>query len=208
MSKRSNCSNPLDRRNLLKSTAAAGLVSALGPLADVWARTPRQRDLIRTENERAGTTDWLLQNTRVDPKTKYRCPWIEGYCSHTSLRTGDSLSIMVSTNPASPFVLDIYRLGYYGGKGGRHLAQLGPFKGAVQPDPEVAEERLRECHWEPAAKLTIPKDWPSGIYLGKLTAEKEKLQSYVIFIVRDDRPCEFLFQCSDTTWSAYNRWPR
>jgi hypothetical protein len=43
--------------------------------------------------------------------------------------------------------------------------------------------------------------------VGKLTAEREKLQSYVIFIVRDDRPCDFLFQCSDTTWAAYNRWP-
>jgi hypothetical protein len=29
----------------------------------------------------------------------------------------------------------------------------------------------------------------------------------VIFIVRDARPCDFLFQCSDTTWAAYNRWP-
>ena len=29
----------------------------------------------------------------------------------------------------------------------------------------------------------------------------------MIFIVRDDRPCDFLFQCSDLTWSAYNRWP-
>ena len=36
---------------------------------------------------------------------------------------------------------------------------------------------------------------------------REGLQSYVIFIVRDDRACDFLFQCSDTTWSAYNRWP-
>ena len=33
------------------------------------------------------------------------------------------------------------------------------------------------------------------------------IQSYVIFIVRDDRPCDLLFQCSDLTWSAYNRWP-
>ena len=31
--------------------------------------------------------------------------------------------------------------------------------------------------------------------------------SYVIFIVRDDRPCDLLFQCSELTWSAYNRWP-
>ena len=33
------------------------------------------------------------------------------------------------------------------------------------------------------------------------------MQSYVIFIVRDDRPCDLLFQCSDMTWQAYNSWP-
>jgi hypothetical protein len=33
------------------------------------------------------------------------------------------------------------------------------------------------------------------------------LQSYVIFIVRDDRRADFIFQCSDNTWNAYNRWP-
>jgi TAT (twin-arginine translocation) pathway signal sequence len=193
----------LDRRDLLKSAAAVGLATTLPSLAEAAPA----RDLIRAENDKTGTNDWLLKNTRVDPKTKYRCPWIEGYCSHTSLRAGDTLSIMVSTNPASPFTIDLYRLGYYGGKGGRHLGQLGPFKGAVQPDPDVGTERLRECRWEPAAKVKIAKDWPSGVYLGKLTAEREGLQSYVIFIVRDDRPCDFLFQCSDTTWNAYNRWP-
>ena len=197
-----------NRRDLLKGAAAAGLATALGPKATLGtAPTPAHRDLIRTENDKPGTTDWMLEKTRVDPKTKYRCPWIEGYCSRTSVRAGETLAVMVSTNPPSPFVLDLYRLGYYGGKGGRHLRRLGPFKGIAQPDPPVGEERLRECQWEPAVKLTIPDDWPSGVYLGKLTAEKEGLQSYVVFIVRDDRACDFLFQCSDTTWSAYNRWP-
>jgi hypothetical protein len=32
-------------------------------------------------------------------------------------------------------------------------------------------------------------------------------QSYVIFVVVDDRPADILFQCSDNTWQAYNRWP-
>src|SRR6516225_1496238 len=198
----------LNRRDVLRSATVAGLIPALKPLAGALAQPAgARRDLVRAENEQAGTTDWMLQNTRVDPKTKYRCPWIEGYCSHTSIRAGDTLQIMVSTNPPSPFVIDIYRLGYYGSKGGRHLQQLGPFKGKTQPDPETGDKRLRECRWEPATKLTIPKDWPSGVYLGKLTAEREKLQSYTIFIVRDDRTCDFLFQCSDTMWSAYNRWP-
>ena len=114
---------------------------------------------------------------------------------------------MVSTNPASPFVIDVFRLGYYGGKGGRHLVRLGPFGGKVQRDPAVGIERLRECRWEPAAEFPIPVDWPSGVYVGKLTAERGGFQSYVIFIVRDDRACDFLFQCADATWSAYNRSP-
>jgi hypothetical protein len=204
---------PMHRRQFL-TTTLAGAAAAAGPVSTPVTQadtrqtpTPARPDLIRAENEKPGTTDWMLTDTRVDPKTRYRCPWIEGYCSHTSLRAGDTLQFMVSTNPASPFVLDLYRLGYYQGKGGRHLLRLGPFKGKPQPDPDVGLERLRECRWEPAAKLTISKDWPSGVYLGKLTAEKSKLQSYVVFIVRDDRQCDFLFQCSDTTWAAYNRWP-
>ena len=183
-------------------------MAAAAPLAGGCASfTSASRSSVRAENEKAGTTDWLLTNTRVDPATKYRCPWIEGYCSRNSVRAGERLSIMVSTNPASRFVIDIYRLGYYGGKGGRHMLRLGPLEGKPQPDPPVGEERVRECRWEPAVTFPIPKDWLSGVYLGKLTAERENLQSYVIFIVRDDRRCDFLFQCSDTTWSAYNRWP-
>ncbi len=33
------------------------------------------------------------------------------------------------------------------------------------------------------------------------------MQSYIIWVVRDDRKCDFLFQVSDNTWNAYNRWP-
>ena len=53
----------------------------------------------------------------------------------------------------------------------------------------------------------MPKDWLSGVYLGKLSAAKHRYQSYFIFIVRDDRPADILFQCSDNTWQAYNKWP-
>jgi hypothetical protein len=203
----------LTRRELLKSVLAAGAVATLGGC--VAPRTSdgkasfvkAQPDLIRRENAQPGTRDWLLRNTRIDPVTKFRCPWIEGYCSRTSVRAGENLSFFVSTNPPSPFTLDIYRLGFYGGTGARHLQRLGPFAGIIQADPPIGPKRLRECQWEPCATIAIPKDWVSGVYLGKLTAEREGLQSYVIFIVRDYRRADFIFQCSDTTWQAYNRWP-
>src|SRR5262245_19497478 len=191
----------LSRRKLLVRLSGAAAATTLASFAGcATSGVGRRRgDLIRAENEKPGTTDWLLAQTRVDPATKYRCPWIEGYCSRTSVRAGDSLGIFVSTNPPSPIVIDVYRLGYYGGEGGRLLTRLGPFSGTVQPDPPIGVERLRECQWQPSTHLKVPRDWLSGVYLGKLTAEKSGIQSYIIFIVRDDRPCDFLFQCSDTT---------
>jgi hypothetical protein len=203
-------SNRPSRRDVLRGSLAAGTAAALSACAshqDRPAAPEASRDLIRHENAKPGTRDWLLTGTRVDPKTKYRSPWVEGYVSRTSVRAGDELTFFVSTNPASRYSIDVYRMGYYQGLGGRHVTTLGPFDGAVQPDPPVGPGRLRECRWEPATTLTIPADWPSGVYVGKLTEAREKLQSYVIFIVRDDRRADFLYQCSDTTWQAYNRWP-
>src|SRR5947207_778049 len=205
----------ISRRDAIKGALGLGAMAALSSCAyiekDSGSVTKKsvlgQADLIRRENERPGTRDWLLTNTRIDPTTNYRCPWIEGYCSRTSVRAGESIGIHVSTNPPSPFTLDIFRMGYYGGSGGRLMRSYEPFKGVTQPDPPIGEKRVRDCRWEPSLSIMIPRDWLSGVYLGKLTSLREGIQSYVIFIVRDDRPADFIFQCSDTTWQAYNRWP-
>src|SRR6266566_3079009 len=82
----------ITRRDLLTGALGLGAMAALSSCAyvekdpgGVTRKTVAvQKDLIRRENEKAGTRDWLLTNTRVDPKSKYRCPWIEGYCSRTS----------------------------------------------------------------------------------------------------------------------------
>ena len=161
----------LSRRHLLQRTAtvaAAGLASSVTPGKSAPAEAASRRHIQR-ENDKPGTTDWQLTYTRIDPKTRYRCPWIEGYVSRASIRAGESLKLMVSTNPAAPFKVDFYRMGYYGGTGARHVLSLGPFDGAIQPDPPVGHERLRECGWEPCTEIQIPDDWASGVYLGKLS---------------------------------------
>jgi len=195
------------RREFLKNVAAAAAAGALGGCASPASRIARDSGLILRENQKPGTRDWIITNTRIDPATKYRCPWIEGYCSHTSIRAGEKLSVFVSTNPPSPFTLDVYRLGYYGGNGGRLMRSFESIKATTQPDPVIGAKRLRDCQWEPSVEFRIPRDWLSGVYLGKLTALRDGTQSYVIFILRDDREADFIFQCSDTTWQAYNRWP-
>ncbi|MEZ6071371.1 MAG: DUF6605 domain-containing protein [Pirellulales bacterium] len=199
-------SKRVSRRGLLQGALAGSLAASAPVIARAGAKTTGTGPLVE-ENRRPGTRDWLLSNTRIDPATKYRSPAIEGYVSHTSIRAGETLTLHVSTNPASAFTVDVYRLGYYGGDGGRLMRRLGTFQGETQPDPDVGPKRLRNCQWPACAELTIPDDWPSGYYVGKLTAEAEGLQSYVVFIVRDDRQADLLFQASDHTWQAYNRWP-
>ena len=92
------------------------------------------------------------------------------------------------------------------------MSTIGPLQGRPQPLPEVGPRRVRECRWEPSTTITIPADWVSGVYFGRRTTVpaapyEPYWQSSVIFIVRDRRPVDFLFQCSDNTWQAYNRWP-
>ena len=184
---------------------------AWGPVAaaaDAPASNP-----IPAENAKPGADDWQLTRVRAD-KDGFRSPWIEGYCSKQSVKAGESIDIMVSTDPPRRFEIELFRLGYYGGRGARFLKKLGPFEGQAQPVPAPGPKNLHECRWPAATRLTIPEDWLSGVYLGRLTTlaqgdvdSEPYWQSYVVFIVRDDRPADVLFQCSDNTWQAYNRWP-
>ncbi len=99
------------RRDFLKTSAATFAA------ASVAKTTPSPRsDLIKKENARPGARDWQL--TRVRPNG-YNTPAIEGYCSRQSVKAGETIDVMVNTEPAAHFTLEIFRMGYYGGRGAR-----------------------------------------------------------------------------------------
>ncbi len=182
-------------------TMAVLIVSSLSTFAE---------NLIQKENQLPGSIDWQLTRVKVDG-AGCRSWNIEGYCSKQSVLAGEKIDIMVSSKPARDFKLEIFRTGYYGGRGARLMQTIDRVKGVTQPEPVIGEKDLHECHWEPSVTLTIPSEWISGVYLGRMTTIPEGnepyWQSYVIFIVRDERPADVLFQCSDNTWQAYNVWP-
>ncbi len=199
------------RRAALKGAAMLGMASVLPTSGIAASLKRRQRNIIIEENTRKGSQNWQLTRVRPD-KSHQRTPWIEGYCNKQSVRAGETIDIMVSTDPKRDFIIEIFRTGYYNGRGARLLDTLGPFPGKVQPVPSPGEKNIHECKWEKTTSVTIPEDWISGVYLGRLTtiqqdAQDPYWQSYVIFIVKDDRPADILIQCSDNTWQAYNRWP-
>jgi len=223
MKKNNQFEKVMSRRELLKRAAIAAVGVAVtgcdssggssNPGSDFSTTMPTGENPITIENAKPGTQDWRLTKTSTVPglanphRTSGRSPTIEGYCAANSVRAGENLQIMVSTNPASNFKLEIFRTGYYNGDGGRLIKTYDSLVGITQTDPVIGAGYVRECQWQPSLEFEIPEDWLSGVYLGKLTAEASGNQSYVIFIVRDDRDCDLLFQCSDLTWSAYNMWP-
>lgn len=201
----------LTRREALKIGAGTGLSLTLGSLPSLAGDARRKPNAIVLENQKEGTTDWQL--TRVRPGSDpQRTPYVEGYCSKQSYQAGEKLDIMISASPAENFKIDFYRTGYYSGTGGRLVHTISPLVGKPQSIPSPGEKDVHECDWEVTTSLVIPEDWISGVYLGKLQtlpqSEQEPYwESYIIFIIKDERPVDVLFQCSDNTWQAYNQWP-
>ena len=168
---------------------------------------------IIAENQRPGTPDWEITNPALHQE-------IEGYASLTSVNGGDAIDLLVSTR-AAHYAIDVFRMGWYAGTGARRVA--GPIvrNGIVQdvpsPDPVTG---MVECDWRDPYRLETRDEsgaWPSGIYLARLTTMQPRaqestnigagLQSFIVFVVRDDeRTSALLFQSSVTTFAAYNNW--
>src|SRR5688572_17650140 len=114
------------RRDVMSAISTLGVAALLpgvlpgcgtpeGAAGASAAITRRKSDLIRDENEKPGTKDWMLSKPAIERSLKYRCPWIEGYFSRASVRAGETISLHVSTNPDSKFAVDLYRMGFYDG---------------------------------------------------------------------------------------------
>lgn len=167
-----------------------------------FVATPPDSDEVITAREI--TYPWQLANPAGQRQ-------IEGFASHASINRGGSIRLFVNT--AEPtYTIEIFRMGWYGGVGAKRM--LGPVTrpGRVQPEPATDPATgLLECNWGDPYLVHVPSspggDWPSGVYLAKLTAGISGAQSYITFVVRDDfRRSDLLFQTSVTTYQAYNPW--
>ncbi len=160
------------------------------------------------ENLLAGSDGWRIGRSpyRI-ADDKYQ--QIKGYASGTSVNKGRGIRLYVTLNPApQTYSIDIYRIGWYGGKGGRLMRHVGSLAGGNQGTcPMNSSTGLRECRWSTSYLLTVPVWWRSGIYVAVLT-NANKWQNYIIFAVRDDaRASKILYQQPVLNYQAYNRFP-
>lgn len=154
-----------------------------------------------TENQRPGTTDWRIASVSASPG-------IEGFADHTSASQGDSLTLYVSTS-AAHFSVEAFRMGYYGGLGGRLVWQSAAVKGGVQAGAQL--DPVTHKVWAPwHASLSVKVDaaWPPGDYLLKLVGDGGlQQQNYIPLTVVDNASTAALVIVNAvTTWQAFNDW--
>lgn len=156
---------------------------------------------IVAENCNTGTTDWTIGDGLGDLT-------IQGFATDISVNVGQTISFKINT-PASSYHIDIYRMGYYGGTGGRYITTIHPSAQLPQVQPACLTDPntlLYDCgNWGVSASWTVPATAVSGIYIAAPVRDDTGGASQIIFVVRNDAShSAILFQTSDTTWQAYN----
>jgi hypothetical protein len=154
---------------------------------------------IRAENAKPGTTAWQLPNSRLAGQTD-----LAGYADRVSARSGESFRLFVSSSDGD-FTVRAFRIGWYGGKGGRLLWSSPTIPGRPQAAPTLAAGRMVTTHWRPS--LTVPTTgWPAGTYLLLLTAANGK-QKYVPITIRSETTKDAVVIVNAVaTYQAYNEW--
>jgi hypothetical protein len=160
---------------------------------------------IAAENKLPGTADWWAA-----PHAPAQA--IEAYTTQPSAIAGDPVRLCVSTRPAARYQARVYRLGWYGGAGGRLHGSLpsnvGLQRHAPLPDPMIG---LCRAGWPVTDVVHTSEDWVSGQYVIVLELTSGPHAGTAVrvpFVVRDlpgEAP-RILVQTPINTAQAYNNW--
>jgi hypothetical protein len=188
--------------------AAAATATAAGGCAGTGApsSTPNtRRTSVRTyqtrpvpENSRPGDPHWEARHLGTPRE-------IEGYAGKSSVLTGESFPLFVSSTSRG-YQVSAFRLGWYQGTGARKVWQSGPVRGGRQKAAElVRPTNTIRTDWD--AVLEVPTDdWPAGSYLLRLDADSGA-QRYVPVTVRSASTAgKVVIKNCVATWQAYNTW--
>ncbi|HEY7417934.1 MAG TPA: N,N-dimethylformamidase beta subunit family domain-containing protein [Ktedonobacteraceae bacterium] len=166
------------------------------------------------ENTQLGTLGWLI------PSNRAASTQVQAYAGATSVAPGKSITFYVSTQQdKTPYRLDVYRLGWYEGTGGRLMAAIGGLTGHMQGYYDSSSNRLVNCsscyvdpttrlieaNWQPSYTLQVAQNWTSGVYLAKFT-DANGMQTYAPFDVLGNTHSAYIAVTQDTTLAAYNAW--
>lgn len=208
----------------------AVLAAAVLPLAAVTGAAAADpcgagMNPIVCENSKPGTpmSDWFSPNAYGN---------VQGFSSQMSVQAGDTVSFKVQS--PTPYHVEIYRLGYYGGDGAR-LMSTAAQTAATYPanftrdgtpgsplDTTVIDDvpdgkplncstqptGLTDCgNWPVTATWSVPSDAVSGLYIANFDqTDGNGVMPYPFVVRNDSSHSDIVVQTDDETWQAYNMW--
>ena len=162
----------LAARRPLRLVAASTVVVLLGSVLSIAtlqakpvASAATCANPVVCENELPGTPQSTWDMNSSDGTT------IQGFADPFSVNVGDSINFKVQS-AATSYVIDIYRIGYYGGDGARLVATLSPNISVSQNQPACNTNTvtgLVDCgNWGVSATWQVPSTAVSGVYFADL----------------------------------------
>jgi hypothetical protein len=152
------------------------------------------------ENKSPGTTEWHLAPHESGPS-------INGFANLTAASAGQRVTLYVTTQ-ALRYHVSAYRIGYYGGTGGRLVWRSAELRGVAQPACTLTTGvNMVACdNWAASVTLTLGPRFVQGDYLFKLVADPGQ-QSYVPLTVWGPAShATYVVQNSVLTWQGWNSW--
>ena len=107
------------RGRITRVLLVAAVLAAANPVVPV--RVLAADNPVVAENKMAGSNGWRLGSLVADDTAGQ----IKGYASATSVSQNAPITLYVSVNPAQTYSIDVYRVGWYGGMGGRLRLHVG-----------------------------------------------------------------------------------
>jgi hypothetical protein len=184
--------------------AAGAAPTAAGAPYRWLVQTSGPQPSVAQENGHLGTSAWRLPG----PAAKVgglAHGTVAGYVAQQATYPGQTERIYVRA-PGARFVrIRVFRIGWYGGRGGREVLVSRRLPAVSQPPcTHRYATGLTECHWRPTLSFAIPSALSSGVYIAKLSARTG--QSDCLFVVRAAAVQPLLAQLPTATYEAYNAW--
>jgi hypothetical protein len=155
--------------------------------------------VVAQENQRPGDASWNVPKAMWAPQQQLAL-WASPYEAHA----GDTVQVRVHAT-RGPVSISVYRLGWYGGIGGRLLVSQPNLAAHPQPACSAPYPGPVTCAWSVTTRFPIAGDWVGGLYLIKATDATGESGFYP-FVLSDTRSAAFTAIFPVFTWQAYNRY--
>ncbi|WP_436773789.1 N,N-dimethylformamidase beta subunit family domain-containing protein [Yinghuangia sp. YIM S09857] len=165
------------------------------PASTPCARVPWPNGWVAAENKRAGTGDW-----RVPERWGAE---LMGYLDTDSVACGETVKLRL-TGPG-PARVTAYRMGWYGGTGGREVWSSGEVASTARPKPAAAAPTYTvEANWPASLQFTVDEKWPPGYYTLVLRNRSGSAYGMQLTVRHEAGRAPLLFQAANLTAQAYN----